>query len=94
MVLLSSVDFFFKINFFKKAFREHYQGVKRFGSRLGPTFCSVGPLDQNCRQTTNLKERVKGTEQKQNRTDCLFDINQTVSGHSNIQITQYICHVS
>ena len=30
---------FFKINFFKKIFQEHYQSVKQFGSRSGPTFC-------------------------------------------------------
>ena len=29
----------FKIIFFKKIFREHYQCVKRFGSRSGTTFC-------------------------------------------------------
>ena len=31
---------------------------------------------------------------EQNRTDCLFDINHTVSSQSYIHITQYICHVS
>ena len=36
-LLLSAV--FFKINFFKKLFQKHYQNVKRFGSRSGPTFC-------------------------------------------------------
>ena len=42
---LLSADFFFKINFFKKFFQEHYQSVKRFGSR------SVGPdLGPNCLQ--------------------------------------------
>ena len=30
---------FFKINFFKKFFYKHYQSVKRFGSRSGPTMC-------------------------------------------------------
>ena len=30
---------FFKINFFKKFFEEQYQTLKRFGSRLGTTFC-------------------------------------------------------
>ena len=30
---------FFKINFFQKFFQEHYQSVKLFGSRSGPTFC-------------------------------------------------------
>ena len=37
MLLMSSADFFFKI--FKKFFQEHYQRVKQFGSRSGPTFC-------------------------------------------------------
>ena len=37
----SSVDFFLKINFFKKLFQEYYQSVKQFGSRSGPTFCQV-----------------------------------------------------
>ena len=46
MVLLTSADFF-KIDFLKKFFQEHYQGVNRFGSRSG----YVGPgLDQNCLQ--------------------------------------------
>ena len=35
---LSSADFF-KIDFFKKKFQEHYQSVKQFGPRSGPTFC-------------------------------------------------------
>ena len=30
---------FFKINFFKQIFQEHYQSVKHFESRSGPTFC-------------------------------------------------------
>ena len=30
---------FFKINFFEKFFQEHYQSVKQFGSRSGPTLC-------------------------------------------------------
>ena len=29
----------FKIYFFKKFFWEHYQSVRQFGSRSGPTFC-------------------------------------------------------
>ena len=35
--LLSSADFFFKINFFKKFFTEHYQSFKQIGSRSA--FC-------------------------------------------------------
>ena len=30
---------FFNINYFKKLFQKHFQSVKRFGSRSGPTFC-------------------------------------------------------
>ena len=37
--LLLSADFFFKIIFFKKFFQKHYQSVKQFGFRSGPTFC-------------------------------------------------------
>ena len=36
---------FFKINFYKKIFKEHYQSAELFGSRSGPTEYphSVGP---------------------------------------------------
>ena len=37
--LMSSADFFFKINFFEKFFHEYHQRVKSFRSRSGPTFC-------------------------------------------------------
>ena len=30
---------FIVVNFFKTFFQEHYQSVKRFGSRSGPMFC-------------------------------------------------------
>ena len=30
---------FFKINFFQKLYQEHYQRVKQFGTRSGPTLC-------------------------------------------------------
>ena len=33
------VIWLFKIKFFKKLFQEHYQSVKQFGCRSGPTFC-------------------------------------------------------
>ena len=64
MLLLKSADFF-KIDFFKIFFQEHYQSVKQFGSRSGPT--SVGPdLAPKCfkgyLQTTNVtdsSEKVK-----------------------------------
>ena len=35
MLLVSSADFFFKINVFKKFFQEHYQSGKGFGPDLG-----------------------------------------------------------
>ena len=31
--------FYFFCKYFKKIFQVHYQSVKRFGSRAGPTFC-------------------------------------------------------
>ena len=37
---MSSADFF-KINLFKKLFREYHQSVKRFESRSGSTFCGA-----------------------------------------------------
>ena len=37
-LLLSSADFF-KITFSEIFFQEHYQSVKQFGPRSGPTFC-------------------------------------------------------
>ena len=45
--------FFLKFTFSKNFFQEHYQSVKWFGSRSGPTFCQSqsgsGPdLDRNC----------------------------------------------
>ena len=53
-MLLSSADFF-KIDFYKKFFQEHYQSVK------GQDWCSVGPdLGPNCLQrlsADNSKER-------------------------------------
>ena len=35
MLWLSSADFFFKINIFKKIFQEHYNSVHFVGSDLG-----------------------------------------------------------
>ena len=37
--VISSVLTFFKINFFQKKIQEHYQSVKQFGTKSGPTFC-------------------------------------------------------
>ena len=39
---------FFKINFFKKIFQEHYQSVKQFGSRSGP----------NCLQRSAADDKI------------------------------------
>ena len=41
-----------------------------------------------------VQDTLLSQETEQNRTDCLFDINHTVSRQSHIHITQYICHVS
>ena len=38
-VFLSSADFFFKINFFKKFFQEYHLSVKQLDPDQGPTFC-------------------------------------------------------
>ena len=49
---VSSADFFFKNNFFKKVFHEEYQSVKRFGSNL---VCpDLGP---NCLQWLTAEEK-------------------------------------
>ena len=51
---------FFKINFFKKLFQEHYQSIEQFGSRSGRTFCQT--VYKGYQQTTKVdasKERVK-----------------------------------
>ena len=50
MLLKSSADFF-NINFFKKFFLEHNQGVKWFGPRSGPT----GP---NCLQRLSEQQSI------------------------------------
>ena len=52
MPFLSSADFF-QINFFKEIFHEHYQSVKLFGSRSGPTFW-VQTVCQGSQQTTKV----------------------------------------
>ena len=36
MLLLTSADFFKKLNFLKKSFRNNYQSVKQFGSGSEP----------------------------------------------------------
>ena len=55
MLLLSSADFF-KINFFKKIFQEHYHSVKQFGSRSGQY--SVSPyLVPNCLQRLSADDK-------------------------------------
>ena len=43
MLLVASADFF-KVNFFKKFFQEHYQSVKQFESGSGPTLALVQKL--------------------------------------------------
>ena len=55
MLLLSSADFF------QKFFREHYQSVKQFGHRSGPTECwvqTVCKVNEQTTEVTTSKERV------------------------------------
>ena len=58
---------FFKINFFKKLFQEHFQSVKWFGSRSGPTFCRSRSGSKlltkiiSRRQVATSKEKVNYT---------------------------------
>ena len=55
MHLLSSADFFFKINFFKKLFPEYYQSN---GLDQDLEQCSVGPdLGPNCLQTLSVDDK-------------------------------------
>ena len=62
MLSLSSADFF-KINFFKKFFQEHYQSVKRFGSGSGQH--SVGPdLGQNICKDYQQKTKVAANKER------------------------------
>ena len=61
MLLLWSADFF-KINFFKKLFQEHYLSVKQFGSRSGPTECPKLSLQRIFADNKSccMEERFKG----------------------------------
>ena len=59
-LLLFHLLSFFKINFFEKYFQEHFQSVRRFGTRLGLTFW-VQTVCQGYQQKTKVvasKERV------------------------------------
>ena len=58
MLLLSSADFF-KINFFKKLFQEHYESVKRFRSGSGPTWVQTVYKGYLYQQTTKLSLQSK-----------------------------------
>ena len=92
MLLLSSADFF-KINFFKKFFQEHYQSVKWFGTRSGPAHYSVGPdLEPNCLQRLSADDtggqRVKSCciiENMLERTHMGLDATKLVFGVSDKQ---------
>ena len=54
LLLLSAGVFFLKINSFKKIFNEHYQSIKRFGSKV------VDPdLGQNCLQLLSAAQKIK-----------------------------------
>ena len=39
MFLVSSADFFSKIDFLQIIFQKHYQSAKRFGNKSVPMFC-------------------------------------------------------
>ena len=45
---------FFKLNSLKTLFQRHYQSVKRFGSRSGPTFCRIDTVCKGYQQTMCL----------------------------------------
>ena len=61
---LSLLDF--KISFFEKFSQEYNQIVKRFGSRLGPTFCRVWS-GSNLRRFSNVISRRHQERQSVNR---------------------------
>ena len=46
-------NFFFKINIFKKFFKEHCQSVKQFGSFVGPD------LSPNCLQRSSADDKSR-----------------------------------
>ena len=57
-----STDFCYKINFFKIFFQEYHQSVKKFVSRLGPTFrlsYSVSKLFAKISADDTSGQRVK-----------------------------------
>ena len=55
--------FFSKLTFFKRFFQEHYQSVKQFGSRSGPTKNVGSDLSPNVfkgyRQTTKVATSIE-----------------------------------
>ena len=63
MLLLSSANFFQNLLFQKRFFQEHYQGVKRFGSRSGRSVLiwvqTVCKVYQQTTEVAASKERVK-----------------------------------
>ena len=65
MLLLSSADYFYKMDFFKKFFLKHYKSLKQLKYLKDQDRCFVSPdLGPNCLQTTTIaasKERVNTT---------------------------------
>ena len=61
MLLLSSVDFFFKskINFLMKIFKVHYQSAKPFGSRV-PVSPDLGQNYEERLSTDGKSHRLQG----------------------------------
>ena len=55
-----------KLTFSRIFFQEHFQSVKQFGSRSGPTFCQSYGLGPNCLQRLSAddKEIVKSVLKK------------------------------
>ena len=50
---------FSKLSFSKNC-EDHYQSIKQFGPRSGPTFCSVGPdLGPNCLQRLSADDESR-----------------------------------
>ena len=77
-----SLRFSFKISFFKKLFQEHYQSIKRLGSRTGQTCClSISG--------SNLFAKVISKEKKlkhKNHNTCFQEFSEYLC-----RLLKYIC---
>ena len=75
ILLLSSADFFFKINFFKSIFQEHYHCVKRSVSRSGR---AVGTdLGTNCLQRLSADNKSRRGQEKSEKTKEIMKVKAT-----------------